>query len=173
MLKAKVLSLSAVLVFSGVLSFSQDAKPNWDAWKIVIGDWSGTGSGDPGHGSGEFSFKPELQGSILIRKSHSEYPASQARPAVVHDDLMVVYSEDGRTRAIYFDSEGHVISYTPSFSQEGKTLTLVSDPAPNSPTFRLTYVSTEPNALSINFEIAPPGTSTFKSYVGGLVHRVK
>jgi hypothetical protein len=171
--KRKALSLAVILLFSGVLAFSQNDKPNWDAWKIVFGDWTGTGNGNSGEGSGGFSFKPDLQGSVLVRKSHSEYPASQGRPATVHDDLMVVYAEQGRTRVIYFDNEGHVIQYTPSFSPDGRTLTLVSDPTANTPTFRLTYVSTESDVLKINFEIAPPGTSTFKSYVAGVVHRTK
>lgn len=173
MVKRKALSLAAILLFSGALAFSQNDKPNWDAWKMVIGDWTGTGSGNPGDGSGGFSFKPDLQGSVLVRKSHSEYPASQGRPATVHDDLMVVYAEQGQTHAVYFDNEGHLIHYTPSFSPDGRTLTLVSDGASNTPTFRLTYVSTESGVLKINFEIAPPGTSTFKSYVAGVVHRTK
>jgi hypothetical protein len=143
------------------------------AWKIVMGDWTGTGSGEPGKGSGGFSFKPDLQGSVLVRKSHSEYPAIQGRPATVHDDLMIVYAEQGSTRATYFDNEGHVINYTPSFSPDGKTLTLVSDSAPNTPTFRLTYASAGPDVLRINLEIAQPGTSTFKSYVSGVVHQRK
>jgi hypothetical protein len=171
--KRKALSLAAILLFSGALAFSQNDKPNWDAWKMVIGDWTGTGSGNPGDGSGGFSFKPDLQGSVLVRKSHSEYPASQGRLATVHDDLMVVYAEQEHTRAVYFDNEGHVIHYTPSFSPDGRTLSLVSDPTANTPTFRLTYVSTEPDVLKINFEIAPPGTNTFKSYVAGVVHRTK
>jgi hypothetical protein len=172
-LKTKALSLAAILLCSGVLAVSQDDKPTWDAWKIVMGDWTGTGNGDPGKGGGGFSFKPDLQGSVLVRKSHSKYPATQGRPATVHDDLMIVYAEQGRTRAIYFDNEGHVIDYTPSFSPDGKTLTLLSDSAPSAPTFRLTYTSVEPDVLRINFEIAAPGTSTFKSYVGGVVHRTK
>ena len=173
MVKRKALSLTAVLLFSSAFAFSQNDKSNWDAWKMVIGDWAGTGSGSPGDGSGGFSFKPDLQGGVLIRKSHSEYPASQGRPATVHDDLMVVYAEQGRTVAVYFDNEGHVIHYTSSFSPNGKTLSLVSDPAANTPTFRLTYVSTEPDVLKVNFEIAPAGTSAFKSYVAGVVQRTK
>jgi hypothetical protein len=146
-----VLFLATILLFSGVFAISQNDKPNWDAWKIVIGDWTGTGSGNPGEGGGGFSFKPDLQGSVLVRKSHSEYPASQGHPATVHDDLMVVYAEQGRALAVYFDNEGHVAHYTPSFSPDGRTLTLVSDLAPNTPTFRLTYVNTEPDVLRINF----------------------
>ncbi|MGA3211055.1 MAG: hypothetical protein ABSD20_07080 [Terriglobales bacterium] len=172
-MKRRALSLAAILLFSGVLAFSQDDKPNWDAWKMVMGDWTGTGSGNPGEGSGSFSFKPDLQGSVLVRRNHTEYPASGGRPATLHEDLMVVYAEHGHVRAVYFDNEGHVINYTPSFSPDGKTLTLVSDPAPNAPTFRLSYVSTAPDVLKVNFEIAAPGTSAFKSYLGGLVHRTK
>lgn len=173
MLKWKVLSVAAILLFSGVLAVSQNDKANWDPWKIVMGDWTGAGGGDPGKGSGGFSFTPDLQGSVLVRKSHSEYPATEGRPATVHDDLMIVYMEQGRTRAIYFDNEGHVINYTPSFSPDGKTLTLVSDPSPNTPMFRLTYASAGPDVLRINFEIAQPGSTTFKSYVGGVVHHIK
>lgn len=173
MLKRKVLCVAALLLCSGVLAVSQNDKPNWDAWKIALGDWTGTGNGDPGKGSGGFSFKPDLQGSVLVRRSHSEYPATQGRPTTVHDDLMVVYTEQGCTRAIYFDNEGHVINYTPSFSPDGKTLTLVSDSAPNTPTFRLTYAGAEPDVLRINFEIAQPGSSIFKSYVGGVVRHTK
>lgn len=166
-------SLIAVLLFSGLSSFSQNDKPNWDAWKIVMGDWTGTGSGDPGHGSGGFSFTPDLQRNVLVRKSHSEYPGTEGRPATVHDDLMIVYRDQGRTRAIYFDNEGHVINYTPTFSSDGKTLTLVSEVATNTPTFRLTYMSTDPDTLKVSFEIAPPGTTAFKSYVDGSVRRTK
>jgi hypothetical protein len=173
MLKRKTLCSAAILLFSGVLAFAQDGKSNWEAWKIFMGDWAGTGSGHPGEGSGGFSFKPDLQGAVLVRKNHSEYPADQVRPVNVHDDLMVVYNEHGRTRAIYFDNEGHVVNYTPTFSPDGRTLTLVSDVASTDPTFRLTYVSTEADVLRINFEIAPPGTTAFKSYVGGVVHRLK
>lgn len=63
-----------------------------------MGSWTGTGNGDPGKGAGGFSLKPDLQGSVLVRKSHSEYPATQGRPATVHDDLMIVYAEQGHTR---------------------------------------------------------------------------
>lgn len=63
---------------------------------MVIGDRAGTGTGNPGDGSGGFSSNPDLQGSVLVRKSHSEYPASQGRPATVHDDLMVTQSKNIR-----------------------------------------------------------------------------
>ncbi len=86
---------------------------------------------------------------------------------------MIVYAERRRTRAAYFDSEGHVINYTVTFSPDGKTLVFVSDRLPDAPAFRLTYASSKPDELKVNFEIAPPGTNAFKSYVSGVVHRTK
>ncbi len=81
--------------------------------QFLVGSWAGEGGGAPGQGSGSFSFTPDLQGKILLRKSFAEYPAANGNPAARHDDLMVVY-RDGpsrRLRAIYFDSEDHTIEY--------------------------------------------------------------
>jgi hypothetical protein len=29
---------------------------NWEAWKFLLGEWAGGHEGDPGQGSGTFSF---------------------------------------------------------------------------------------------------------------------
>jgi hypothetical protein len=65
----------------------------WGPVQYLMGDWIGEGGGAPGQGSGSFSFKPDLQGKILVRKNRAEYPATKDREAVVHDDLMVVYRD--------------------------------------------------------------------------------
>ena len=144
-----------------LLSFAsaQQTKPNTD-WKPLgwlIGDWTGAGSGDPGRGSGDFSFQPDLQGKVLVRKSVAEYPATADKPAQRHDDLMVIYAEGNGLRAIFFDSEGHVIRYAIDASGEGSTVTFVSDEASAAPRFRLMYRKTGDNTLAGTFEIAPPG----------------
>ena len=76
-------------------------------------------------------FAWDLQEKVLVRRNRAEYPAAQGRPAVLHEDLMVIYLADqsGPTRAIYFDSEGHVINYAASISEDGRTLTFLSDAA--------------------------------------------
>ncbi|MGA2593186.1 MAG: hypothetical protein ABSH32_24995, partial [Bryobacteraceae bacterium] len=86
---------------------------DWGALQYLLGDWTGEGSGGPGQGAGSFSFQPDLQGKILVRKNHAEYPATKERAAFVHDDLMIVYREppDKGLHAIYFDNEQHVIRY--------------------------------------------------------------
>ncbi len=139
---------------------------------FLLGDWTGTGAGNPGQGVGSFSFSADVQGHVLVRRAHSEYPATPERPATVHDDLMVVYAE--QSKAIYFDNEGHVIHYDISIDTSRKIATFVStDPAP-SPLFRLTYKAENPDELAITFEIAMNGkTDSLKTYLTGVVHRAK
>ncbi|MFY9530830.1 MAG: hypothetical protein WBC04_26500 [Candidatus Acidiferrales bacterium] len=132
--------------------------PNWKAFEFLIGDWFGEGWGAPGQGTGTFSFTTDLQGRVLIRRDHSDYPATEDRPALSHDSFTVIYvdSETSHTRATYFDNEGHSIQYAVTISVDGKTATFLSDLLPSRPRFRLTYTNTRPGELELKFEIAPP-----------------
>jgi len=102
-----MLSLSVILSASPS-SFPQSKQnSSWDAWQFLIGEWVSEGGGAPGQATGGFSFNLDLQGRILVRKNHADYPATKDRPAFSHDDLMIVYpeSEGKPARAIYFDSD--------------------------------------------------------------------
>src|SRR5215470_5224846 len=147
-----------VFICGRVLAGAEPPTSSWDQWRPLVGQWQAAGKGSPGEGAGGFSFAFDLQNKVLVRKSHTHYPAAQGRPAFSHDDLMVIYADDGahKFRADYFDNEGHVIRYTAEFSPDGKTLTFISDPAPSQPVFRLTYTMPDATALHIKFEIAPP-----------------
>lgn len=142
-------------------------------WSALVGTWSGEGEGQPGSGGGTSTFAYELDGHVLVRRSSSDYPASAGRPAVHHEDLMVVYPSPGggAAHAIYFDNEGHVIEYQASWSEEGRLLSFESAARPGAPTFRLTYRVLAPDRLAVSFEIAPPGSATFKPYVAGALRR--
>jgi hypothetical protein len=145
-------------------------------YRFLIGEWVGEGGGQPGQGSGEFSFLPDLQGKVLVRKNRAEYPAVANRPAFVHEDLLVVYrgANGKRAHAMYFDSEDHVIKYSISASEDSKSLTFVSDPSPREPRFRLTYTKEADDRLGIKFEIAPPGKpDEFKSYIEAKARKKK
>ncbi len=156
---------------------SLQARPDEDAWagyRFLIGNWVGEGSGGPGQGSGEFSLAFGLDKKVLIRKNRSDYPAANGRPAVHHEDLMVIYrGDDGKpSKAIYFDNEAHVIEYKATGSDDHKTLTFVSDARPSAPRFRLTYTKSEGETVKIKFEIAPPGKpEEFKTYLEGSARR--
>lgn len=155
------------IIFCGILStgFSQQ-KPNWDQWRWLTGEWVGEGSGQPGTGGGTFSFKTDLDQHVLIRKSHSEYPATADKPQVIHDDLMVVYPDFSGTpaKAIYFDNEGHTINYTINYSD--KSIILTSDKIPNVPIFRLTYSLLDNETVNTKFEMSQDGVKFF-TYIEG------
>jgi hypothetical protein len=140
----------------------------WTALGSLVGTWSGEGTGDPGQGTGGFSFAWDLQRKILIRKSHADYPATSDRPAFSHQDLTLVYrdTDTGLAKAIYFDNEGHVIHYAVSASPDAKSIVFLSEIAPSRPRYRLTYTMTGDEGIRMTFEIAPPDKpDSFRTYV--------
>ena len=161
------------LVFWGSVTFcygQSDSK--WDKWNWLLGEWSGEGSGQPGDGAGSFTFKTELDQKILVRKSHSEYPATAGKPKVIHDDLMIIYPDfSGRpVTAIYFDNEGHTINY--SITCSDKSIVLTSITIPNMPVFRLTYMKLDDESVNTEFEISQDGVK-FMTYVKGKSRKIK
>lgn len=164
------IALALVVALAPTGSEASDAPKNDLAF--LLGEWAGTGSGQPGQGAGSFSFSPELQGKVLVRRAHSEYPAAQGRPAVIHDDLLIVYAAEAE--AIYFDNEGHVIHYKVTTDPQARTATFLSVDPPPSPAFRLTYKQRSADELQVTFEISPSGkTADFKLYLDGIVVRQK
>jgi len=148
--------------------------PPLKKYDFLIGDWVGEGNGQPGQGTGYFSIQPELDGRILVRKNHTEYPATAQKAAFVHDDLMIIYTDKpgDPSRAIYMDNEDHTIHYTITFLEDPKTVVFTSTATPGMPTFRLSYFQLDPSTLNVKFEIAPPGKpNAFNPYLQGKVHR--
>ena len=142
----------------------------WTALRTLAGKWSAEGGGTPGAGAGEFSFTPDLQDKILVRRSFAQYPATKDRPAFRHDDLMVIYGAP-EPRAVFFDSEGHVIHYR--IQAGGDSIVFTSDPEPSAPRFRLTYSKIAGDRLRLKFEIAPPGKpDSFSPYIEATAKRV-
>jgi len=157
-----------------IASAQRAAKPaNWEAWQFLLGEWEGKGGGAPGQGTGGFTFALDLQKRILVRRNHSDYPATSKQPAFSHEDLMVIYQEaDKPASAIYFDNEGHVIHYNVEFSPDQNSLVFLSEASPSAPQFRLTYNKAPGNSLAIKFEIAPPGApGKFSTYLQAVVQK--
>lgn len=156
--------LAALLVFTGF------AAEDWGPAQFLVGRWTGEGSGGPGSGAGSFSFTPDVQGKVLVRKSFAEYPAQNGKPAYRHDDLMIVY-RDGTARelrAIYFDSEDHVIQYSVKPSEGG--VVFVTESPASQPRYRLTYTADGKDRLKLKFEVAPPGKD-FATYIEAAARR--
>jgi hypothetical protein len=146
---------------------------DWGPLQFLVGHWIGEGStADQGAGTGAFSFTPDLQGKILLRKNFAEYPQANSKPAYRHDDLMIIY-HDGPShdlRAIYFDNEEHIIHY--AIKPSGDSAVFLSEGMQDAPRFRLTYTSAGPDRLKLKFEIAPPGKD-FATYIEASAHRDK
>ena len=174
MRRLTLLCLCSLLIPASAAAQQTKAPDVWGPYKFLVGTWTAEGHGEPGKGEGAFSFQLELQGKILVRKNHLEFPATPQRPSFTHEDLLIVYRDADATpnRAIYFDSEGFVIHYTATFSEEGKVLTFLSEASPNAPRQRLTYVQAGDGTLKVKFEIAPPGKpEAFVTHVEGIAHR--
>lgn len=163
-----------LLVALGSTAFSQTAttlksRDPFVGLAFLVGDWVGEGTGDPGHGSGGFTVKPDLDDHILVRTNYALYPAIAGHPAFRHDDLMISYPEGDGLGAMYFDNEGHVIHYKVSTAAETAVF-LSQGPGPG---FRLTYRQTDRDHLTIKFEIAPPDKpGEFKTYIEATARRL-
>jgi hypothetical protein len=176
--KAVMMIALAAVVAIALLAIPASAQetrvPNGlEQLKFLSGDWVGAGGGAPGQGTGEFSFTPDLQGQVIVRKSYAEYPATKDKAAYRHDDLTVIYQLPGDTmRAVYFDNENHVINYTLAIlPDEGKAI-FVSAPSASAPRFRLTYTKTKDDTVALKFEIAPPGQpEAFAPYIESTARR--
>jgi len=145
---------------------------DWGPAQFLVGSWVGEGGGQPGQGAGSFSFTPDLQGKILVRRNFAAYPAANGKPAFRHDDLMIVYRDTAAfapvLRATYFDSEEHTIQYSVKPVEGG--IVLVSEGPQSTPRYRMTYLSTGKNTLKIKFEIAAPGKD-FAPYIEAAARR--
>jgi hypothetical protein len=154
--------------------FAQEASSVWGKWQYLLGEWQGAGSGQPGDGNGSFTLKPKLGGNILERKSKTEFAATATSPALIHEDVMIVYkSSDGTPgKAIYFDNEGHAIQYNITYADN--KIILTSDVNSTMPRFRLSYEMLDKNLVNIRFEMAMPNApEQFKLYLEGKSKKVK
>ena len=111
----------------------------------------------PGRANSRFEL--ELNRKIIVRHNYAEYTTAPR-----HDDLMVIYLDppDDTPRAIYFDSEGHIIRYRLTFPSPGHVV-FDSDGAQPGPRYRLSYWL-ERGSLKGKFEVAPPGAG-YQTYM--------
>lgn len=163
-MKIRLIVMFVILSITYV-SFGQQ-NSTWGQWNWLMGNWIGQGSGQPGQGGGTFSFSLDLDKKILVRKSHSEYPAEDHQQATIHDDLMIVYLDHtgNPSNAIYFDNEGHTINYQIAYSD--KSIVLTSKKKPNVPIFRLTYTKLDHETIDTKFEMSQDGMK-FITYIEG------
>ncbi len=137
----------------------------------LMGTWVGPAMGEPGAGTGELTFAPELGGKALLRRSVTSFVATTERPAFHHDDLTVIFREADGVHALYLDNEGHVLRYLVTVSTADHQIAFVTEPAPG-PRARLVYDWSRPGSLTIRFQLAPSDApDSFATHVEGTMHR--
>ncbi len=161
MTAAALLCLSVVLAADPAVA----AKPADPLAGLAFLDGNWVAEPDGQGGSGAFSFARELDGRVVVRRNHAVVPARGERPGGVHDDLLVLWAENGAVKADYWDNEGHVIRYEVAASPGRAVFTSTAGPGPR---FRLVYTEREPGLVDVTFEIAPPGKpDAFAPYLSG------
>lgn len=173
-MKKTVLSAAVLLLCQFALAQQATPAVNLDSLKFLLGNWVGevTTGGTPG--SGYCSFETALQSKAIVRKNHAEYPATGNHPPVLHDDLMIIYPDAAlhQIRAFYTDNEGHIIHYTVTAASDGSSAVFLGDTEAGAPRYRLTYAVTQPEHISLTFEIAPPGhPDQFHKYIQATLRR--
>ena len=171
----QMLFCAVLLLFCQAVLAETPAAAKLDSLNFLVGKWVGEGNAETGQaGAGSCSFTSDLQGTVLMRRNHSEYPAAGNRPAIKHDDVMVIYPDKTRQqlRAFYTDNEGHVIHYSITAAADGKSAVFLGDTEPAAPRYRLSYAITQPGHMTITFEIAQPGTpDQFQKFINGKLRK--
>ncbi|HTB09945.1 MAG TPA: hypothetical protein VK752_00160 [Bryobacteraceae bacterium] len=139
----------ALPLLAAICLNAQTADP-WKPLQFLTGEWIG----ETADSAGACSFALDLDRKVLIRKSYAQYATSR------HEDLMVIYLEQD-TKAIYFDSEGHVIQYRIEAGPD--SVRFLNEQ------YRLTYRK-DGERLAMDFEIAAPG-KPFTNYLHAVLRR--
>jgi hypothetical protein len=158
----------ALLLTFPFMDFAQTA-PAPDPFKslsFLEQNWEANTNGYGGvKSSGTYTFRRELGGHILARRSTSEVACKgPADFDCGHGDMLYVYEDaPGQPlRAIYFDNEGHVIHYAVS-TPTPTSVVFLSEPGPG-PQFRLSY-ELKDSLLVGKFQSLMPGQKEWKSYL--------
>jgi hypothetical protein len=154
-------TILCALVLSALPSQAQTPDPTWKKLEFLLGKWTGAaGEKETPHGAGQggFSFEPELNQKIIVRRNHAEYASG-----VKHDDLMIIYIDNDTPRAIYFDTHSRTKNRQTDISPDGTKVVFESDGTQPGPKYRLTYWMEGPQ-MKGTFEIAAPGAE-YKTYL--------
>jgi hypothetical protein len=162
--------LAAAMIFLALPLFAQQppgpSPTSLKALAFLEGTWDAKAQGSSGTAAaGDYTFRLELDGHVLARHSRTADCKGPATFDCEHGDLLYVYQDaPGQPlKAIYFDSEGHVIHYDLS-TPTPTTAVFFSDTAHPGPQFQLVY-ALQGTVMSGKFQMRIPGQDAWKSYL--------
>jgi len=134
---------------------------------FLLGSWTAASqTTELGKPEGVCSFTSDVAGQVIMRRNRVSYTKGKDA-GTTHEDLLILYAENSALRALYIDSENHVIHYQVSLPAPG-TAVFESEPGAG-PRYRLTH-TVQGNRLETKFEVAPPG-QPYRVYVSGTAVR--
>ncbi len=161
-----ITNVAALALLCAWSAAAQDADP-WKPIRFLIGTWEAKtqGGSAAAAGSGTYTFQLELQSHILARHARTAGCQGPADFNCDHADLLYIYPSGAAPsyKAIYFDSEGHVIHYQVTIAQPNQAV-FDSDPSAPGPQFRLTYDLKE-STMAGKFQLRMPGQTAYRSYL--------
>jgi hypothetical protein len=136
-----------------VAAASATSDPHWGALQFLSGTWVAAIDGKPE--SSSYTFAPEMNGHELVRRCSTGCNSGPMGPG--YSDVLYIYkaAADQPYRAIFFDTEGHVLQYEISTPSANKAVFL-SDGSVPGPRFQLTY-ELDGGTMNGKFEMLPPG----------------
>jgi hypothetical protein len=150
-----------------VLAGAQNAPPKPDVWapfKYFLGNWQGTGTGEPGNSQVERFYQSVLNGKYIQINHKSVYAPQPKNPkGETHEDIGFISYDRGRTSFVLrqFHLEGFVNQFkAESISEDGRLIVFTSEAIENIPAgwrARETYRILNANEFSETFELAEPG----------------
>jgi hypothetical protein len=175
-MKNRFASLAAIIVLTvcalsaQTLAKTEQIPAKADPWaglRFLLGSWEAktTGGVAQAQASGVYVFQLELRDHVVARHSTSGACKGPEDFNCLHGDLLYIYPADKgeALKAIYFDNEGHVLSYDVSTPKPG-TVVFLSDSTQPGPQFRLSY-ELAGGVMTGKFQLKMPGQREFTSYL--------
>lgn len=136
----------------------------WLPMTVFLGNWHGTGGGEPGIGNYVRSYQFVLEKRFIEVRNKSVYPPSDQSPkGETHEDIGYISFDRSRRQFVLrqFHVEGFVNQYAlDSISADRKTMVFVSEAIENIAKgwrAKETYQIVSANEFIETFALAPPG----------------
>jgi len=152
LLAAMCVGWMTVRLTANAAANAADEDKSWGELQFLKGTWGAAIDGKTE--SSSYTFAPELKGHVLVRRCATG--CDNGPMGAGYSDVLYIYQvAPGQPyRAIFFDTEGHVLQYAIATPAPNKAVFL-SDEAPG-PRFQLTYQLVD-GTMQGKFEMLPPG----------------
>jgi hypothetical protein len=164
-LSSHLILLLGVCLFSFASSVKDD---HWEPFEFFIGNWIGTGTGQPGNGQYERTYALTLGDQFIEVKNKATYPPRDgATHGEIHEDRgFISYDQTAKNFVLrQFHQEGFVNTYrNETISGDGKTIVFVTESIENIPPgwkARETYRIMGKSSFIETFELSEPGKDFF------------